>query len=502
MCERLTFYSVGANTVLFGTSVLKYSSTDAAHVANIFTGVVYLLPLLGGFVSDAWAGKFRTIVGAGFLYTLGLVLLPASAIDYQTLFGQQEDGSYYDLSVDTRRALFLSGLTFIALGTGGIKANVGPFGAQQLVDNGEGAVQAFFNWFYWFINVGSLIAYTGVAYIQQEVSFAWGFFVPLISMVIAIIIFIAAQTLYIHKPPGGSILATSVLVCCQVCVRRRPVLPPGHKRRVFDKAKKQYGGSFDSDVVDSVKSVLAVIPVFITVIMYWAIYAQMTTTFFFQGERMDVRVGGINIPASGLNAFNTIIIIILIPIVDRGLYPFLQRIGRPLTHLQRMGIGFLLAALSVVVAGVVEIARKDRMHEAHGVHMQELGGEKFNASDLSVFAQVSEYALVGASEAPKSMQGVVTGLFYVASGLGSFVSDGILNAVKAASKDYPWFDDEINNAHVEYFFFLLAGLMLLDFLVFLVIARFYRYRKPSPEGGGEVKAGEGTIEWKEDLTHL
>lgn len=38
MCERLTFYSVGANTVLFGTSVLKYSSTDAAHVANIFTG--------------------------------------------------------------------------------------------------------------------------------------------------------------------------------------------------------------------------------------------------------------------------------------------------------------------------------------------------------------------------------------------------------------------------------------------------------------------------------
>lgn len=66
----------------------------------------------------------------------------------------------------------------------------------------------------------------------------------------------------------------------------------------------------------------------------------------------------------------------------------------------------------------------------------------------------------------------------------------------------PWFDDEINNAHVEYFFFLLAGLMLLDFLVFLVIARFYRYRKPGPEGGGEVKAGEGTIEWKEDLTHL
>ena len=65
----------------------------------------------------------------------------------------------------------------------------------------------------------------------------------------------------------------------------------------------------------------------------------------------------------------------------------------------------MLAALSVVVAGVIEIARKDRMEEPGGVIVQELGGEKFNASTISVFVQVPAYALVGASEVFASICG-------------------------------------------------------------------------------------------------
>ncbi|XP_076446914.1 solute carrier family 15 member 4-like [Babylonia areolata] len=490
MGERLTFYSVVANIVLFCTSVLRYSSTTAANINNIFTGMVYLMPVIGGIISDAWAGKFRTIVACGFIYILGLVLLPASAFGYKSVFGEENDGSYFDMTVDTRRALFLSSLVFIAIGTGGIKANVGPFGAQQLQEQGEAAIKSFFNWFYWFINVGSLIAYTAVAYLQQEVSFGWGYVVPLVSMIVAILLFIVVKPFYVHKTPGGSLLSMSVAVVWQVLTRKRPEVPPGEKSRFFDPARARYGGSFDDHTVESVKAVLRVLPVFLTIVMYWAVYNQMSTTFLFQGERLDVSVGSIQIPASGLNAFNTIIIIILIPIVDRGLYPCMEKIGRPLSHLQRIGIGFVLASLSMVVAGVVEIARKDRMEEPGGTLTQDLGGEKFIASSMSVFVQVPQFALVGASEvfasicglefaytqAPKSMQGVIMGLFLVTSGLGGFLASGILNAVKAATKSYPWFDDEINNAHVEYYFFLLGGLMLLDFFIFLLIAKFYRYR--------------------------
>ena len=64
----------------------------------------------------------------------------------------------------------------------------------------------------------------------------------------------------------------------------------------------------------------------------------MANTFFAQAERMDVRLGGgVNIPAAALNAFNTIGIIVLIPLVDKVVYPFFERIGRPLTYLKRIG---------------------------------------------------------------------------------------------------------------------------------------------------------------------
>ena len=61
----------------------------------------------------------------------------------------------------------------------------------------------FYSRFYWFINAGAVVAYSGVAYIQQEVGFDFGFLVPLISMIVALIIFMIAKGRYKHIPPGG-----------------------------------------------------------------------------------------------------------------------------------------------------------------------------------------------------------------------------------------------------------------------------------------------------------
>ena len=70
----------------------------------------------------------------------------------------------------------------------------------------------------------------------------------------------------------------------------------------------------------------------------YRLMSQKSTTFFAQAERMDVRLGGgMHIPAAALNGFNTVGIIILIPIVDKAIYPFFERIGHPLTFLKRIG---------------------------------------------------------------------------------------------------------------------------------------------------------------------
>jgi peptide/histidine transporter 3/4 len=65
----------------------------------------------------------------------------------------------------------------------------------------------------------------------------------------------------------------------------------------------------------------------------------------------------------------------------------------------------ILAALSVFVAGVLEIYRKENLAETGGI-VQELSGQTYNASRLSMFLQVPEFALIGSSEVFTSISGL------------------------------------------------------------------------------------------------
>ncbi|CAG5117051.1 unnamed protein product, partial [Candidula unifasciata] len=395
-----------------------------------------------------------------------------------------------------KRGTFVVGLIFIALGTGGIKANVGPFGAEQVESLGPKALRSYFNWFYWVVNVGAFIAYAGVAYIQQNISFAWGYLIPCLSMILALFIFVIARTAYVKTEPKGSVLTDVFRICkqgaCKSDPPANPKLPSGSEQQMFARAKISFGGYNEDHLVDGVVSVIRVTPFCILVIMYWALYSQMSNTFFAQSERMDVRMGDdFSMPAAALNIFDTICIIVLIPFVDFLLYPCFEKMGRPLTYLKRIGIGLLLAMLGVIIAGVVEIYRKKDL-EMHPIS-QVLAGENFTASSMSVFVQVPQFALIGASEiftsvttlefaynqAPVSMQGLLTGLFLAASGFGSWVSSAILAIVEKASEEHPWWSDEINDCKMEYLLFLLGGIMFINFLIFCVIAHFYKYQDPA-----------------------
>ncbi|XP_076074028.1 solute carrier family 15 member 4-like [Mytilus galloprovincialis] len=473
LCERLTYYSVIANLILFCTSTLDISSTGAARISLIFSGSVFIVPIFGGYVADAFVGKFNIILGCGLIYVIGLVLLPASAVDYKNNWF----GLHNKISTETRRGLFLSSLVLIAIGTGGIKSNVGPFGAQQVENLGPKAVQSFFNWFYWFINVGAIIAYSGVAAVQQDVGFDVGFLIPLISMILALVIFVLNKSKYISLPVKGSVLKDTIGVCCAT------------RCKGFDHAREDEGGPYSNEMVNGVIAVLRILPVFLLIIVYWAIYSQMGTTFFLQGERMDLKVGSGNVPVAVLNIFDTIIIIVLIPIMESLVYPFLTRINRSPSHLQRMGIGMIFAAMAMFVAGILEIYRKKDI----SIIGQKLAGNTFNASSISVFAQVPQFTLIGASEvftsisglefaysqAPVFMQGVCMGLFLATSGIGGYVAELILVIVDAVTGSKPpdsWFPDEINDGKTEYLFFLLGILMIINFVIFAIVAYFYKYR--------------------------
>lgn len=87
-----------------------------------------------------------------------------------------------------------------------------------------------------------------------------------------------------------------------------------------------------------------------------------------------------------------------IPLLDRIVYPALRRFGFNFTPLRRMAAGYFCGIVSVILAGVIEIARKEVI-KSDGTITQTVFGRSVNASSVSVFYQVPQYVLIGMSEA-------------------------------------------------------------------------------------------------------
>jgi len=168
---------------------------------------------------------------------------------------------------------------FLAFGTGGIKANVSPFGADQVREHGPGAIQKFFNWFYWFINIGSFISFTLVVYLQQEKGFFIGYAITAGSMFLGLITFCLSRNKYIVHPPGGSTLGDTFKViglAIKMSRKSEQPIPRIKGESWLDRAKDSRGGQFTSAQVEDVKALLRIMPVFAMFIIYWTLYSQVS----------------------------------------------------------------------------------------------------------------------------------------------------------------------------------------------------------------------------------
>ena len=91
----------------------------------------------------------------------------------------------------------------------------------QVRFEGPEIMRMFFNWFYWAINVGSLIAMAGITTLQQNVNFFCGFLVPLGSLVLAAATFLVGRTWYLSRKPMGSVLTNTMKIIFEAFRKRR-----------------------------------------------------------------------------------------------------------------------------------------------------------------------------------------------------------------------------------------------------------------------------------------
>lgn len=161
LCERLAYYGLTGSLTIFLNDRLGFDASSATEINALFGSVVYVTPVLGAFVADAYWGRYKTILFFCSWYTIGMVLCTV--------------GGFPHLPSGFRAALFLFGLfSGVAVGAGGIKSNVVVLGADQFDLPQQKAEQdAFFNWFYWAINLGAAFALGFLPIVASK-----GLFVP------------------------------------------------------------------------------------------------------------------------------------------------------------------------------------------------------------------------------------------------------------------------------------------------------------------------------------
>eukprot|EP00121_Abeoforma_whisleri_P009153 Awhi_evm1s8410 len=525
--ERFGYYTATGSLYTFFTRSLGLSSILATQLQSVFQSLVYVVPLLGAYVADTLLGRYMVIVVFYGVYFGGLIIMSISShpgINISALF-------------------FLGLLGGTAVGSGCIKPNLIVLGADQFRDDDpyqSRQKSQYFQYFYWMTNIAAFIAFAfmsklateGVGAIPIEFSFFSSFMIACGSIFFAGASFLAGSKKY-HKPrPEGSALS----VFCKVCIAAASkskygavvligfilqfisfavtiisffvaepavgytaaalsvagilILVIMTKTDWIDYANERNGGKFSSRETNDAREVVRMFPYAAFAIMFWCVYNQMNTNFQSQGCQMNNKVfGDFTMAPSQLNTFNCLIIVILIPIVDKGLYPLMIKVGYPLTMLKRVGIGLFFTNLAVLLAGFIEIARKAAPPTGEVSVCSACDGGPdcegaIYTNDLNMLIQIPQYMLVGIgeiftaityydlfyTEVPESMRAVCQALNMLTTSLGTMVG-GTINSITIM-----WLPDDLNTGHQEYTYFLTFGLGTINLIGFILVARGFTYK--------------------------
>lgn len=526
-CERLAYYGIATNLVSYLTKKLHEGNVSAARNVTTWQGTCYLTPLVGAVLADAFWGRYWTIAVFSTIYFIGMCTLTLSAAVPAFMPPECTD-NICPSATPAQYAIFFFGLYLIALGTGGIKPCVSSFGADQFddTDSVERVKKgSFFNWFYFSINIGALVSSSLIVWIQDNAGWGLGFGIPALFMGFAIVSFFTGTHLYRFQKPGGSPITRMCQVLVASCRNWNLAVPSdsnllyetpdkssaieGSRKllhtdelQCLDKAAvvvedeskpEDFSNPWKLCTVTQIeefKILIRMFPIWATGIVFSAVYAQMSTMFVEQGAMMDTSIGSFKFPAASLSTFDVISVIFWVPVYDRILVPIAQKLTgkeRGFSELQRMGIGLFLSVFCMSAAAIVEIWRLNLARSLGLV-------DEPVPVPISIFWQVPQYFLLGAAEvftfigqleffydqSPDAMRSLCSAFSLLTTSLGNYLSSFILTVVTSLTTrggNIGWIPDNLNKGHLDYFFWLLAGLSLLNLVIYVFCSKKYKSKK-------------------------
>ena len=363
--ERFSFYGMKAALAIFLANYLGVlggnNLTEASATAYVswFNSAVYLTPLLGAIIADAFFGKYSTIVSLSIVYCLGHLCLALMGIGGLVEFW------------------LLAGLGLIALGAGGIKPCVSAHVGDQFGIKNQHLITKIFNVFYFSINFGAVISNLLIPWVLKWHGPHLAFGIPGVLMALATLFFWMGRQKFAHIPARGSSFI----------------------KELFSKEGKS--------------AIAKLIPLVLFVGMFWCLFDQTASRLVFQAERMNREIFGLEILPSQIQAANPFLILVLIPVFTFAIYPAAERIVK-LTPLRKIGAGLTLMAVAFIVVSLSQEAI-DRGETPH-VSWQLLAYLILTSAEVMVSIVALEFFY---TQAPRKMKSLMMAIFLSAVSVGN-----------------------------------------------------------------------------------
>lgn len=193
MWERFSYYGMRALFVLYMTKALFFDKAYSSQIYGSYTGLVYLTPLIGGYVADRYWGNRRSIMAGALLMAIGQFFMFLS-------------GTFFE-DVQLATTLMFTGLGFLIFGNGFFKPNISTMVGQLYLPDDKRKDSAY-TIFYMGVNTGSFIAPLICGFVGDTghpADFRWGFLAACIGMILGLIVFSVFKDKYLQTPEGEAI---------------------------------------------------------------------------------------------------------------------------------------------------------------------------------------------------------------------------------------------------------------------------------------------------------
>ncbi|KAK1287782.1 putative peptide/nitrate transporter [Acorus calamus] len=494
--EIMAIAAVGNNLITYVFNEMHYPLSKSANIVTNFIGTVFLLSLLGGFLSDSYLGSFWTMLIFGFVELSGFILLSV-----QAHLPQLRPPQCNMLSKEVqcpeasglKALIFFIALYLVALGSGCLKPNMISHGADQFRKDDpkqSKKLSTYFNTAYFSFCVGELIALTVLVYVQTRSGMDVGFGVSAAAMTLGLMCLVSGAVFYRNKPPQGSIFSPIAKVPRQGV---HPDQQSQHKKGGEPMAAVHSDTSGASEDPPVRRPDLR--------LHHHLQHHPRPTPDLLGPTRvaMDTRLTPtFSIPPASLQSIPYLLMLLLVPLYETAFVPLARCLtGNPsgISPLQRVGVGLFTVTFSMVSAALVERKRRNSHHP------------------ISIFWITPQFLIFGVSEmftavglieffykqSLAGMQSFLTAMTYCSYSFGFYLSSVLVALVNRVTSgggdgDGGWLgENDLNKDRLDLFYWVLAGLSVLNFFNYLFWSRWYSYNpslSPNPASVGDYADNE------------